>query len=318
MKKLRALSFRSLPNAAHFGFCTHVSDVLSKAGAALLTALDDLPAQFNAWLNREWAQMEWLRKSAITAQIAEANRRIDRALVALGTQVRALEYSPAPNIAEAAHKLHLMLKNYGNVYNKPYDEAEGDVRIILAQLTDAYAPDITLLGLDAHVVELQAALTEFRQLVTQRQVQSLQKPAETFVAVRRGIEAVYHSIVARVNAGAILNASPDFAAFVDALNPHIDHLNNEFHRVRHDIAAAAPAPIPPQRYTGEPLTPIPDVYYDTPKHGTRKLSLGKDYNLTYKHNKNVGNAECAIRGKGAYKGHITITFNIEGEQKAWI
>jgi hypothetical protein len=311
MKKLRALPFKFLPNAAHFGFCAQVNDELLKAGAALLTALGDLPAQFKARLDKEWAQFEWLKKSTITAQIAKANRRMDRALAALNTQVRALEYNLAPNIAGAAHTLRLMLKNYGYVYNKPYDEAEGDMRLILAQLADTYAPDVALLGLDAHVAELQAALAEFQQFTAQREVQSLQKPDETSAAVRRDIEAVYHQIGARVNAGAILNLAPDFAAFIDALNPYIEHLNNEFHRVRHNIAGATLAPIPTQRYTGELLTPTPDVHFDTPKDGTRKLTLGKDYNLTYKRNKNVGNAELTIHGKGAYKGHKTTTFFIE-------
>jgi hypothetical protein len=310
MKKLKSLLFRRLPNAAHFEFCSQVSNLLSTADKAVLAKLGDLPARFNAWFNKELALMEWVRKSYLTSYIAEANRRQERVLVAINTQVRALKYSTTPDIAETARGLYIMLKNYGTVYLKPYDEQEGDICAILNQLTGKYAPSVTLLGLGAPVTELQDAFTDFQQFLTQRNAKLLQKPGETAVVIRRNIEAVYHQITVRVNAGAVLNASPGFAALIDALNPEIERLNAEFHHVRHNIAHAEPKAIPVQTYTGEPLTPTPDVYYTTPKDETVKLILGKDYNLTYRHNKKVGSAECTIRGKGLYRGNKTITFNI--------
>jgi hypothetical protein len=35
-----------------------------------------------------------------------------------------------------------------------------------------------------------------------------------------------------------------------------------------------------------------------------------NYNLTFDHNTEAGNAECTIRGKGRYKGRKTVTFVI--------
>jgi hypothetical protein len=43
---------------------------------------------------------------------------------------------------------------------------------------------------------------------------------------------------------------------------------------------------------------------------TKNLSLGKDFDVSYKNNTNVGTAEVIIHGKGAYKGQFTVTFNI--------
>jgi uncharacterized linocin/CFP29 family protein len=55
---------------------------------------------------------------------------------------------------------------------------------------------------------------------------------------------------------------------------------------------------------------VPEVLFVTPKDGTLKLELGKDYNVSYKNNVNVGNATCIIHGKGAYKGRKMVTFII--------
>jgi hypothetical protein len=41
------------------------------------------------------------------------------------------------------------------------------------------------------------------------------------------------------------------------------------------------------------------------------LILGKDYNVTYDKNIDVGNARCTVHGKGGYKDSQTVTFVIK-------
>jgi hypothetical protein len=309
MAKFKSLLFKYLPNAAHYNFCTQVSQKLTDVPSTIASVLGQLPSAFNAWLTKETALMEWVKRSEFTKQIAEANRRMDRALVALNAQVRAASYNINPGIAGAANRMTIMLKNYGKVYVKPYAEQDGDVHSILRQLTGSYAADVSLLSLTAFVTELQTAFTLFNQLLSQRDVRSQAKPPEGFPAVRRGIENIYHQITRKIEAGSELNTPSDFVAFINSLNPEIERLNAEFHRVRHNIADAQPEPVPQQAYTGQPLTPTPAVYYAT-SNGTVKLELGKDYNLTYKDNLKAGNAQCTIRGKGAYRGNKIVTFII--------
>jgi hypothetical protein len=312
MTKFKSLVFRSLPNAAHYNFCAQVNQKLALVPSTVASVLGQLPSQFNAWFVKETALMEWVRRSELTAQIAEADTRMDHALVGLNAQVHAATYSVDPVIAQAANRLEMMLEGYGHVYKKPYEEQDGDVRAILMQITTGghYVGDINTLGLTAWVTELQAAFTLFNQLLSQRDTWSQGKPAEGFPAVRRGIEDIYHQITRKIESGSEISVSAsDFNAFINGLNPEIERLNNEFHRIRHDIANAQPEPIPQQAYTEQPVTPTPAVYYVT-SGGTVKLELGKDYNLTYRNNTEVGNAECTVHGKGAYRGSKTVTFII--------
>ncbi|MDR1864290.1 MAG: DUF6261 family protein [Bacteroidales bacterium] len=310
MNQFIALTFKSLPNAAHFNFVSQVKRQLDAATPSIVMALGDLPMQFNEWFGKEFTLMEWVRKSELTAQIAEADREMDHALVGLGVQVKAQEYSTAPNVAEAARRVGIMLKHYGYVYKKPYEQQEGDMRAIFAQFDGDYLPDVMLLGLTERLDELKAAFAEFERLLAMRDVHSLKKPSFTFPDVRRGIEDVYHRMVKLIDAGAALNMSPEFADFINGLNPEIERLNAEFHRTLYSIAAAEPAPIPQQSYTGFPITPLPEVFFVTQHDGTVKLELGRDYNLTYRNNVNVGNAECTMHGKGKYNGRKTVTFII--------
>ncbi|MDR1866322.1 MAG: DUF6261 family protein [Bacteroidales bacterium] len=310
MTQFISLTFRFLPNAAHFNFCTQVNFTLSNAGATVLMSLGDLPVQFGQWYEKETALMEWIRKSELTKLIAEADKRIDRALVAISSHVKAEGYSPLPNISEAARRVGIMLKNYGYIYQKPYEQQEGDIRTILMQLSGDYNMDAMVLNLDAWITELQTSFTEFQQLLAQRDTRSLQKPKDSFPTVRRGIEKIYHQTVKIVNAGSLLNISPDYEVFINKLNPEINRLNTEFHHTRRNIIDAEPSPIPQQEYTGYPVTPTPDVFYAAPNSDPVKLQLGKDYNLSYKNNKNAGNAQCTLHGKGKYTGRKTVTFII--------
>jgi hypothetical protein len=310
MVKFIALIFSFLPNEAHYRFFEQVIIALGKSGTAVRNALGTLIATINALFVEETACIEWYVKSAFTALIAAANQRLDHALTGMKALVNATRYNANPTVAAAAERLHIMLKSYGDVAKKPYLQEAGAVRAILVHLSGDCAADAQTVGLSVWITELTAAYTEFNTLIGQREAQTLQKPKKPFPVVRREIEDVWHQIVILVDAGAALNTSPDFATLINSLNPEIESLNREFHRVRHDIAHSQPAPIPEQYYTGQPITPIPaSVLFVTPEE-TVKLELGKDYNVSYRNNVEVGNADCTFHGKGSYKGHKTVTFVI--------
>ncbi len=60
-------------------------------------------------------------------------------------------------------------------------------------------------------------------------------------------------------------------------------------------------------YTGKAITPEIDV---TDKVNGTKLTLGTDYKVSYADNKAAGTARIVVKGKGEYKGEVTITFDI--------
>jgi hypothetical protein len=310
MTKFRSVLFKYLPNAAHCHYFTNVSAALADSPPALLTILGTLPAEFNEKLVVEKALMDWTVKSYLTKEIVIADAGMNRALIALKSQVRTLQLSIVSDIANAALRTYIMLKDYGRVYRKPYDEKLGDIFSILRQFDDSYAADAAILGLAVYVSELQRAAAEFDRLLALRSSKSLNKPSEDFRTVRRSIEKIYHRITFLINAGAAVNASPAFAAFINGLNPEIERLNDEFHRVRRKMNHAQIEAIPAQTYTGEPLTPTPAVFCTTPHGETVKLQLGKDYNFTYRNNTKAGTAQCTVHGKGLYTGRRTVTFII--------
>jgi hypothetical protein len=310
MVKFATPLFRRFPNEAHFRVFDRFTNELNKAGAAVQAAIGPLSTELNIWFGEEKLNILWYRKSELTALIVAADRRLDNALVGMTAHVNAASYSANPLVAASGERLKIMLKSHSGLTKKPYLQQVGAVNAVLAHLKDDMATDAQAIGLVTWIAEIESALNEFVTLFEKREAQTLVKPSKTFVEVRHGIEDVWRKIAHLVNAGAALNMSPDFATLINVLNPEIEYLNNEFHRVKQSISTAHISTIDEQPYTGEPCTPVPEVLYETSKGATVKLVLGKDFNVSYKHNVNAGNAECIVRGKGAYKGSKTVSFTI--------
>lgn len=73
--------------------------------------------------------------------------------------------------------------------------------------------------------------------------------------------------------------------------------------------------IPRQVYTGKALTPEPEIYYNNPVQREQvKLVSGKDYQLSYSSNQEVGinTAKVTITGIGNYSGSMEKSFTIIG------
>jgi hypothetical protein len=310
MTVFKTLALEALPNDAHCGFFGDATKKLASAGSDVKNAVKPLDAELDRLYAMEADNMYWLRKSELTAAIAAANRRLDRAVVGFSKQVASARHSFLPAVADAAKKIYNMLRNYGYVVNKSYDREIADVEAILRHLNGDFAADAQTAGVAVWIPEITAACAELAGFIGERDRKSLDKPALNFRETRGAVDRVWRQIVKIVNGGAALHFSGDFDAFINSLNPEIERFNNEYHRVRINIAACEPEPLPQQPYTGYACTPVPEVFIATP-NGCVRLELGKDFTVAYKNNVNAGIATCIIRGIGAYKGKKMITFFIK-------
>jgi hypothetical protein len=310
--KFYKLKFSCLPNETHYSFFEKVNREIIAAGEEVKKSVQSLIPVFDKWFAVEKDNLNSGRKSNLTAEIAKADRELDEIMRGFAAQVSAAQRNFSTDIAEAALRLHNMLNEYGggNVAQKPYQQEIGAVFGILANLNGDRSADLTATGLDAWKPQIANTHAALLALLEQRDSEMLDKPGINFRETRREIEKVWHQITEKVDAGETIGLSEDFQKFIDRLNPEIERLNNTYHRAKHNIALCEPAPIEQQPYTGRPSTPEPKVLYVTAHDGTIQLELGKDFNLTYKNNVEVGNAECTIHGKGAYRGSRTVTFII--------
>jgi hypothetical protein len=313
MNKVIAIVFHQLPFPAHCNFFDKVSVLITQSGQPVKTVLVPFMPDFNSWLAKEHAVLNWVRKSELTKEIAEISTRMDHILGGLNAAVTANLNSSAYAVQSAAVRVHIMLKNFGNVAHKPYAAKLGDVQAILNQFATNYSEDVLTLGLIDWIDDLTINFNGFNTLFEQRQEQQILKPDINSKQVRKGIEDVYDKIVTVIDSSSLLGTSPDFDAFIERLNFNIEFFNTEFHHAKKDLGAGDHTVIEEianQTYTGLPISVIPNAWYREGDKPTERLVFAKDFTVTYKNNTEVGTAELTLHGKGKYKGSKTTTFNI--------
>jgi hypothetical protein len=313
MKKIVAIHLKSLPLGVHYHYNEQFNVRLTAAGEVVLEAVAPQLPVYRACLAKERLSVDWEHHSELTVKIVVADKEVDRNLVGINGMVSVGRHSSLSAVKASGEKVQRLLKGFGNIQRKSYDEKASAVESLLRHFADEYAHDVDNLGMGVWVQLLGVANTTFVNLLNQRSDERVDKPPYTAEEARKETDASYHEIVYIINSHAGAGTSPDFEAFIDRLNPEIERLNAEFHRVLRDIGVLGRAmvvTIPVQIYTELPIIVVPEVYYIDDDGKATRLWLGMDFDLSFRNNIDVGMAEVTIHGKGDYTGQVTVKFNI--------
>jgi hypothetical protein len=295
-----------LRNEAHYQFLLLVQKLFAEYPEVSSIVAPQL-MELNRLVVLEGKLVDAMQTSLYTSDIVKADHRRDRCIVGINAAVAsALRHFDPPTV-NAARRLEMRLKSFrGEIGKKAYEEESAAVTILLADLRDAYAPQVDALQLSAWVTELEAAQAEFERLFLLRNAERAERPNTKLRDLQRQINTVYRDIVARINAYTLVNGDLPPASFIGEFNLHIHYFSEHSHRhAPKNINLATVASIPNQMWRGEPVIVLPEVYCEN-----RKLVFTVDYELSYRKNNRPGNACIIIHGKGAWKGRKIITFNI--------
>jgi hypothetical protein len=312
--KIKKIYSGRLRNEAHYQFLT-MFNVIMLADAAVRDVLGDkLVDSFAALLTLEGQLVDAMHSSIYSKELAEADFRRDNYLTGITRAIEAALHHFNPKMVRAAEALMLRIKAFrGSIEKKTYGEEAAAVRILTEDLMNTYFAEVQLLGLEDWVEKLSNAQADFDELYLSRNKELSNRPQEKLKDVRRQIDEVYHTMVDKVDAYSVVKGDP-YDDFVGKLNQTVEYYNEHaHHHAKKDLGVSDHTviePIDTQKHTEKPITPVPVVYYREEGKPTLELSLGKDFEVTYKNNTKVGMAELTVHGKGAYKGSKTITFMI--------
>jgi hypothetical protein len=305
MKYIKSIQFNYLRRESHYQYL-ELFRRLVESYLSVKEIVYILYVEFIALLLKEKKLANAPKRSDYTRKIVEADHRNDLLLVGIRNIIVAAVHHFDPVIVEAAVSLLSRLKDFGDIIRKSYEEEVGAIRLLLEDFQGKYAGKVELVGLTPWIKELEIAVADFERLLQLRNTEQAAKPVERMREIRRDIEINYHKMIDKINAFNTIEEKESYTEFINELNAQIDYFNEHNHRQSlKDIKLAVVKSIPEQKYTGSPITPIPEVSFE----GTI-LAFSTDFTLTYKNNESAGNAKVTIRGKGAYKGSKTITFLI--------
>jgi hypothetical protein len=304
--KILKVHFSHLRNEAHYQFLLLVQNLFERY-PSVAAIVSELSPRFGELLTLEGQLTDAVRASEYTAELAEADRRVDRDIVGINAAVKSALHHFDPEVVKAAQSLELRLKSFrGEIEKKSYEEESAAVKILVAELQTTCSAQVAKVGIYDWVAELSAAQAVFEQLFITRNTEYANRPQQRLREVRKQIEAVYRLMAERIDAWGVINGEAASAPFVGELNKEIVYFNEHTHRhAKTDIAHAVVASIPDRPYAGEPVIVLPEVMYEG-----KKLVFTADYELSYKNNSAPGTASLTVHGKGAFKGEKTVSFNI--------
>ena len=215
--KTEKFDLPKLRNDEHFQFITEFRDAVLRFGADTLK----ISVQFEPWLllyAQEDKALKKIMKSAITADIQEADRRRDQLFRGMVDANNAALRHFRPEVQEAARRLKIVFDTYGNLAKKPLNEQTSAVYNLLQDLNGTYAADATTAGLKEWMDELQAASEAFDRLIKDRYEESALKTDLVLKQVRQQVDGQYRLIIERINALVTIEGAEAYTEFIRYLN----------------------------------------------------------------------------------------------------
>jgi hypothetical protein len=136
METIKTIHFNFLRADAHFEYLTRFKDLLDGA-PTVKSAVEAYYPTFVERLQKEGDLLNAMRKSNYTAQIAEADHRIDRCLVGMNAAITAALHHFDHDVVEAAQSLYNRVQAFGEIGSKSYEEETAAVNLLLADLGTA-------------------------------------------------------------------------------------------------------------------------------------------------------------------------------------
>jgi hypothetical protein len=280
---------------------------------AVVGALYD---EFVLLLEQETALYNNMRKSDYTGMIAGVRHRVDRVLFGMREMILAALHHHDPAVERAAGSLFNRLAAFGRITRKAYMEAIASVNLLVADFdSEEYAASVALVGLAPWLEQLRERERELERLLEERAVERTRKPRGRLKDARREMDKLYTRMIRRVEAASLLGDGEALDGFIARLEVEIAYFNqHDHHRLPRDISAGASCVVEPLGTlprTGKAVTPVPVAYYRDGKEGELvELVFARDFSVTYKNNVKPGTADVTLRGKGRYRGLVTVHFNI--------
>ena len=220
---IKKINYHALQNEEHAGFNSYVDDYIAENGATELNVVTQA-ADHKLKLDIEKTVLDLVRKNSYKMRFDAAEVARDKPILGFFKIVKGMLNHFNPVVEQAAANIHLINQNFKDICNLSDEKQTIALERYLTTLKGAEA-DITTLGLNDWVTEIEAKQNAFLEVVKNRNTEDDQRPDTNMKATRIETDKSYFSIVDRINALITIEGDARYAAFVTSLNNRIDQYN---------------------------------------------------------------------------------------------
>ena len=155
--------------------------------------------------------------------VSQADKRRDEAFRKLRNYAKLMAGHPNPELAAIAQEVIHILKNYDDPTTLPQNEESGTLHNIMQDIEALGSEKREKIGIDSWSGHLKAAMDAYDAAVAQRAKEESGREEGVVKRTRREADEAYRSLVRAVNSLAEIEGDTEYAAFIDAMNSHIEH-----------------------------------------------------------------------------------------------
>lgn len=218
--KINSFDLLKLRNEEHYQFYNEFAGLVDRF-SPVKEGLGIDYENFSALLDNEARVLNLIRKSLITDEISLADSTRDTTIDSLFTLVAATTKHFDVNVRNAAAKVQFILKQYKGITHKSYNAETAAVYKLLNELRDKHAAELSAIGADGWINELERNNDTFEKLVKDRYTEAIERPKQKSQVARKQVDSAYRELVKRINALIIVNGAANYEAFVNELNERI-------------------------------------------------------------------------------------------------
>jgi hypothetical protein len=222
--KFRKISFHNFRNEEWFNFLTEFKKFIEEM-PSIKSKIAKLFALFLSLYFKADKIIEKIRKSRITPKIGELDKQRDTTFRGLIRTIESYKYHFDSAKRNAVESLQPVLKHYGNLAIKPYNEETAGINNFLQELRENHNNAIEILELTDWLNELEQNNQIFEDAILERNSEEANKTDLRLLEVRRETNRCYKDIIERLEALILIEEDEkeieNYTAFVKLLNTNI-------------------------------------------------------------------------------------------------
>jgi hypothetical protein len=225
MKKVRIINLSELRGEEWFNFFTEFKRFVEDTTPGKLNVERLFTVFLGFYIAAEEA-IEKIRKSSITQQMIDLDKLRDNTFRGLIRMIESYLHHFDSNKRKAAESLSIVIKHYGNLAIKPYNQETAGIYNFLQELRENYRDAIAILDLTGWLDELERNNNEFEEAVLARNQEEASKTELRLLDIRKETNRCYKSIIERLEAIMLIEEEDgiennDHISFVKTLNANI-------------------------------------------------------------------------------------------------
>jgi hypothetical protein len=166
----------------------------------------------------EVSVLDIIRKSGYTEEIDAQDRLRGTLIHGFTGAVKSMRKHFDVEVQQAAQKIESILKHYGNIAFKPFDQETAAIDDLIKELNDKYEAEIRLLMLGDWLRQLDIENQKFKALMSERYVETAQRPSTNMKMARTDTDKAFRAILNMLDALIMVNGASQYEAFVNELN----------------------------------------------------------------------------------------------------